>query len=79
MPVSDDELAKKLLKIICDVKKSRLVFKSIANEANGHRDDSPEEEYTVIGKKELDYLRNIESRFFKICEAANKMYKSMDR
>ena len=74
--MTDEELTKKIVKVICDLKKSKIIFHKISNKVSGLTAcNSPEEEYTVIGVNELGTLRQIKREYFEIGELARKMYQ----
>ena len=78
MTISDEEISKKVIKAINDAKVARTAFRKIHERINNICLGTPEkEEYTIISKNELAYLKNIEKILFEIDEYVEKIYKHL--
>ena len=74
MTISDEEISQRIVKIINDTKTLKRAIRKIYEKTDLSYGKSMEEEYTVISKNDLEYLKHVEKLFYEIHDYSKEIY-----
>lgn len=74
MTISDEEISQRIVKIINDIKTLKRAIRKIYEKTDLCYGKPTEEEYTVISKNDLAYLKHVEQLFYEIHRYSKEIY-----
>lgn len=74
MIISDEEISQRIIKNLNDIKIAKRAIRKIYEKTDLNYGKPAQEEYTIISKNELAYLKHIEQLFYEIHKYSKEIY-----